>query len=474
MIAVADEGIRNISDDDQRKAKVFFDRARTVAATGQYDFAIMMYLEGLNIDPDCVEAHQELREVALRRKASGGGSLGMFDRAKVKTNTKDDKLNMLGHEKLLSYDPGETDYMIGLMQNAHRAGYVATVLWIGTELLRANAQAKKPDKKKFMILKDVYKELKQWTRAIEACGAARQVDPTDMDLSAELKNLSALETMGKGYQTATSFKDVQKDKDGQQRLMEAEKDVLTEDVLVRNIREAEAEYKANPNEPGKINKLAEALLRTEDFENENRAIEVLDDAFKRLNRFQFRQRLGQAKMEQMKRMERSLRQALTQTPDDEGLRQDWEQFVKEQREFELSEYVLWAEQYPTDLTLKYEMAARLFALRRYDEAIPLFQQSRLDPKKKNDATIALGRSFLEAGFADEAIETLQGVVDEYANTGDERSKLMYYWQGRAFEAKGVIDQAINRYSRVAQWEFKYRDVQQRIKDLRGKQKGEGK
>ncbi|MFI5379416.1 MAG: tetratricopeptide repeat protein [Tepidisphaerales bacterium] len=473
-MAEENQGYRNVSEEDQRKAKVFFDRARTVASTGQYDFAIMMYLEGLNIDPDCVEAHQELREVGLKRKASGGGSLGMFERAKVKTNTKDDKLNMLGHERLLSFDPGETDYMIGLMQNAHRGGYVATVMWIGPELLRANAQSKKPDKKKFIILKDIYKDLKQWTQAIEACSAAKQVDPGDMDLMAEIKNLSALETMRKGYDTATSFKDVVKDKDGQQRLMESQKDVLTEDVLVRHIRDAEAEFKVNPNEPGKINKLAEALLRTEDFENENRAIEVLDDAFKRLKRFQFRQRLGQAKMDQMKRMERSLRQALIETPDDEALRQDYEQYVKEQREFELAEYTLWAEQYPTDLTLKYEMAARLFALRRFDEAIPLFQQSRLDPKKKNDATIALGRCFLEAGFADEAIETLQQVIDEYANTGDDRSKLMYYWQGRAFEAKGVFDQAINRYSRVAQWEFKYRDVQQRVKDLRSKHKGEGK
>ena len=152
-----------MSDDDQRKAKVFFARARTVASTGQYDFAIMMYLEGLNIDPDCVEAHQELREVSLKRKASGGASLGMFDRAKTKTNTKDDKLNMLGHERLLSFDPGETDYMIGLMQNAHRGGYVATVLWIGPELLRANAQSKRPDKKKFLILKDIYKELSSGT-----------------------------------------------------------------------------------------------------------------------------------------------------------------------------------------------------------------------------------------------------------------------------------------------------------------------
>ena len=213
-------------------------------------------------------------------------------------------------------------------------------------------------------------------------------------------------------------------------------------------------------------KYADALFRTEDMENENLAIDVLQKAYDRTQRFAFRQRIGKAQMDQMRRMERSLRQQLQQAPNDPQLRADYEQFATEQREFELKEFTLWSEQYPTDLTLKYEMAARLFALKRYDEAIPLFQASRLDPKKKTESTIALGRSFLEAGFVDEAIETLQVIVDEYANKGDDASKLMYYWQGRAYEQKNQNDMALKRYSQVAQWEFTYRDVQQRIKKLR--------
>jgi tetratricopeptide (TPR) repeat protein len=463
---VADQDDRNISEEDRRKAKVFFDKARTVADTGQFDFAIAMFLDGLGIDPDCVEAHQALREVSLKRKASGGKGLGFFEKTKIKTNTGDDTQNMLGFEKRLAFDPGETDPMLGILQSALRAGYVATVMWIGPELLRANMQTRKPDKKKFVALKDAYKQLKQWTRAIEACQLAKQLDPEDMDLLEEIKNLSASETLAKGYDTAGSFQEVVKDRDAQQRLLEQDKDVVTEDVLERNIREAEAEFKAKPDEPGKINKYVEALLKTEDAEKENLAIEILEDAFKRLERFQFRQRLGQAKMDQMRRMERSLRQALQASPGDETLRRDYEQYLIQQREFELQEYTAWSEQYPTDLTLKYEIALRLFALKKFDEAIPMLQTARSDPKRKYDAATLLGRAFYEAGFLDEAVDTIQQVVDDYANAGDDRSKMMYYWLGRALEAKGVKDQALARYSKVAQWEFKYRDVQQRIKALR--------
>ena len=42
-----------------------------------------------------------------------------------------------------------------------------------------------------------------------------------------------------------------------------------------------AEYEAEPNEPGKINKYVDALRKTEQLEYENTAIEVLEDAFKR-------------------------------------------------------------------------------------------------------------------------------------------------------------------------------------------------
>ena len=66
-----------------------------------------MYLQGLSIDPENIDAHQTLREFSLS-KASGGKDMGMLEKMKVKTNTADEKANMLAAEKLLAYDPGNT------------------------------------------------------------------------------------------------------------------------------------------------------------------------------------------------------------------------------------------------------------------------------------------------------------------------------------------------------------------------------
>lgn len=467
------DGYRGVSPEDQEKARRFFDRGKTVADTGNYDYAIEMYISGLAIDPDCREAHDALRNIAMIRKASGGKDLGFMERTKLRRPTKDDRQNMLNAEKLLAYDPGNTDYMLSLLQSANRAGLFDTAAWIGPILLRANADSKSPEISKFLALKDVYKDLRQWKLATEACHYALRLRPDDMDLQTELKNLSAFVTMEEGkYQSGASFRDSMKDKDDQQRLIEESRDVVQEDVMVRRVREAEAEWKADPNEPGKIAKYVDALEQTEDAENENRAIEVLEEAYNRSKQFRYRQRVGKIKMTQMSRMERSLRQALQANPTDAQLKKDYEDFRREQFEFELGEFTLAAEAYPTDLALKYQMATRLFYLKRFDEAIPAFQLARADPKLKNDAQILLGRSFLEAGFVDEAIDTLHSVIEEYQLKGDERSKEMYYWEGRAQEEKGDIDQALKRYSQVFQWESTYRDVQVRIRNLRKKKKDE--
>ena len=51
--------------------------------------------------------------------------------------------------------------------------------------------------------------------------------------------------------------------------------------------------------------------------------------------------------------------------------------------------------------------------------------------------------------------------------GDEKSIDMHYWYAMSLEKKGDLPAALKNYSQVAQWNFNYRDVQARIKRLRG-------
>lgn len=462
-----DSGYHDIPEADRKKAEAFFEKATAVAGAAQYDFAIEMYIQGLAVDPESVDAHKALRDIALKRKVSGGKAMGMFDAMKLKRPSKDDKQNMLNAEKLLAYDPGNTDYMLSVVQNAARGGFYDTVLWMGPILLKANSEAKKPEFNKYIQLRDVYRSIRQWKLATEACQYAVNMKPDDMDLGRELRDLSAQTTINEGnYEGAGSFRKSVKDMAGQSKLMAEDRDIRTMDQMGSLIAAAEQEWQADPNEPSKLMKLVELLMKTELPDQENRAIELLENQYEKTKLFRYRQQIGRIKLAQLARMERSMRQEVAQSPGDEGLKTEYRNFLKDRAQQELDEYTLWSENYPTDLSLKYQIAVRLFQLGRHDEAIPMFQTARSDPKYRTEATIALGSSFLNAGFVEEAVDTFKALIDDYQLRGDQKSVDMHYMYGRSLEQKGEKAAAIKAYSQVAQWNFNYRDVQARIKKLR--------
>jgi tetratricopeptide (TPR) repeat protein len=237
-------------------------------------------------------------------------------------------------------------------------------------------------------------------------------------------------------------------------------------VMGRLINDAEAQYAADPNEPGKLMRLVDSLEKTEHPDYENRAIELLGEWHERTKQFRFRKRIGEINMRQWRRMDQGQREYLEQNKDDEQAKKDYLSFLTDKWEFELSEYQLWAQNYPTDMSFKYQAAERLFYLKRYDEAIPLLQESEQDAKYRTRARVYLGRAFFEYGLHDEAIDTLDGLIKEYQQKGDDMSKAMHYWSARAHEAKGENDLAIKLYSALVRMEFNFKDVQSRIRKLR--------
>ncbi len=459
------EGYRLISEEDQKKAATFFAKGQTLGQTGQYDYAIEMYLQGLNIDPEAIPAHQSLRDISMKRKASGGKGLGMTEKWKLKKG--DDKQNMLNAEKLLGYDPGDTDNMVTLMECAVKGGYFDTVMWIGAILLRANADSPKPDFNKYVKLKNAYMKINRWDKANDAIKYAVAMRPEDSDLAREARDIAATNAMKEGgYDKGGSFRDSVRDMDKQKDLMTQDTDVRTMDVLSRQILVAEEEWKAQPTDMGKLTKLVELLSKTEQVEQENRAIELLEGAYEQTKQYRFREAAGKIIMAQLGRMERSRRAEVAADPKNEAKIKDYQDFQRDRAERELQLYQEAAEAYPTDMSKKYNVGVRFFQLARYDEAIPIFQQARSDPKYKVASAVALGQCFLEAGFVDEAVDTLKDILDSYEIKNDAKYTEMQYWYGRALEKKNDIPTALKAYSSVAQSNFNYRDVQARIKRLR--------
>jgi tetratricopeptide (TPR) repeat protein len=455
------------------KAREFFKKGAEVAYALNYDYAIELFLDGLSIWPDALdEGHKPLREIALRRKEAGLKKSGLFgDSSKFKKSSgKNPKEAMLKAEYLLCKDPSNTDHMTSLVKAAAEGEYRQTALMFANLLFEYNRQKDKPSLQTYVLLRDVYIKIEAFARALQACQQALQLKPHDSDLENALRDLSAQTTMQQGkYDGQGDFRDSIKDRVNQEKLQSQEQILRSTDVKADIIEQARRDYQENPNIPGKINNLINALCDTEEEANEKEAIEILEKAYAESKQFRFKQHSGQIRIKQMTRKLRKLQTKLKNEPENQDLKKELIELSKESLVAELDHYKLSVANYPTDMALKYEYGKRLVRAQKYDDAIPVFQEARNDPRHRIASINFIGQCFYFKEWYADAIESFEMALEAVDDKEGAIAKELRYNLGRAYEADGNIEEALNCYRKVAQIDYNYQDVKDRVDALRKQQ-----
>ncbi len=225
------------------KAEVFFQRARKVADTRNYDYAIDMYLEGLHCAPDAVEkGHLPLHELAFARQANGGKKTSVVEKVK-KHGGKTPLQQMLNAEYLFAKDPDHLPYAEAILNAAVAGDYKKTVAWIADTVFQANTAAKKPSFNTYMLLKDSYESINQLDKAIVSCQCAARVDPENIDADDEIKRLTTDLTIARGkYDTQEDFRKAIKNRHAQEQHQAQQAIVKSDDYRVLAVEAARAEY----------------------------------------------------------------------------------------------------------------------------------------------------------------------------------------------------------------------------------------
>jgi len=441
------------------KGKVFFDRADEVAGTGNWDFAIELYLEGIAREPDELErGHKPLRNASLNRKAQGGKGPSMGEKLKRRPG-KDLLQNLVNAEYLLAKEPGSVGYMEQVLKAAEALKLPGVVKWICDILLEAQRQAPKPSGKVLLLLVQSYHDIEDYATAIQACQMARELAPNNPQLNDALTELTAKYTLQKGqYGQEGDFTKAVANMGRQRELIEKDRMVQSKTYVEQQIDRCREEYLASPTVAGKINAFVDALLKPDEEAFENEAIDVLAKAFKDTGAYQFKMRMGDIKIRQMTRRYRKLLE--------QGERQGAAAHLKEQLAFELEEYAERAQNYPTDLAVKYELGRRQLLAGQYDEAIASLQQAQRDPRRHVMAMNYLGQAFARKKWYREAAETFQRALA--AEVPEQREKELRYSLGDVLEQMGELEAARDQFSQVAQVEFNYKDVRERLEGLRKK------
>ena len=461
------------SKEDQAKAGKWFTRARELGDKRQFEYAIEYYVNGLEFWPDAVEeACKPLHGCAVARRQTGGKKPGLKDTMKRSMNDKDPKRAFLNAAWLFGHDPENADYMEGLARSASRLRAEESAQWAAGVCKRALENSPKAGPKQFQSLANLLEEIGD--RAAERGEVAFGVDTYQMgvellalwrnrttkDRNADnaLRDLSTKLTILRGkYQDGESFTDSIADKGAQKDLHDRQRSMQSEDRVVQLVAKAEETFRENPDDPQALNRLIDLLTRRENEDDERRAIGIVVGEYKRTGEYRHKHRADDVRMKQLGR---KVREA-TKAGDQEAAKEAQVASLR----FDLSVFKERVERYPTDNRVKFEYGVRLVKAGRFDDAIPLFQAARADPKNRTACGMYLGRCFYRKGYFPQAISALEQELAEHEFSDDELAKAMLYWLGRSHESAGQTEAARETYGKILQLDYNYRDVRVKLDNL---------
>jgi tetratricopeptide (TPR) repeat protein len=457
------------------KAQRFFERAQTVHDATNYDYAMNCWLSGLRFDPGSMAGLEGFFK-----------SAGAYMNAGAKGPSKENLRAFSGRTPLERYlyalldwsgKPFEAAHAVDAVKQAAGLGLSGPTAWIAERALGAVMRDKKPRKDHFLAILEATKKVERWDLAVQAGEAAVRMDPADGKLAADVRNLSANATMTKGGFDQTGqqggFRSNVRDAEKQKRLEEESRVTRTDEVQARLIATAKGDYLGAPQDRPLINKYVQLLLERDAPEDQEEALRVLDKAHADLKEFRFREMADALRLKQFKRSLRRLKEAAEAPGAPESAAAEFRAKVREYAEADLRAAEAQSAAYPTDLTRRFELGKKYFALGKYEEAIGALQEAKADPKNRSAALTVLGQAFQKIGWNDEAVETLRAALGMHSNqddvTGMElRYALMLSLMARAAEMSSLSD-AEDSYkiaASIAIQQINYKDIRARRDEIK--------
>jgi tetratricopeptide (TPR) repeat protein len=456
-------------------AKKFFDHARTVHETGNYEYAVQSWLSGMKLDPTSVD-----------------GLLGFFasldkflqETGGKKPVSKEVVKNIGGNNDLDKYlravlewgqKASDAALAVRAFEGAVKMGVEEPAKWIGERALAWTLKQPKPRKELLIKVCDGLEKIGVFEKAIIAAEEAMKLDPSDGPLAARVRSLAARATMTKGgYDKAGpgGFRQNVRDSDKQRMLEESDRVVQTGESLDRLITAAEQELKSRPDDIPTREKFCRYLMQRGTPDDEELAHATLMEAYEATNQFRFRELAGDIRIKQARRRLAEAKRAAEEKLGDAERMTAFHAAIKGLKELEVEELQLRAEAYPTDIGKKYELGTAFFRAERFEEAIPLFQEAQGDPRFRGKAHLALAECFYRMQWIDEAIQTYRTAVDSRDLMPEQLMELQYGLM-RALQAKaeGERDQpsaeeAEKIASGIAIKNLAYKDIRGRREALK--------
>lgn len=458
-------------------ARKFFERAKTVHDATNFEYAMTLWLNGLRHDPRSMDGIKGFFDSATSFLGTKEGAKGPSRDTMNQFTGRGDVDRYLGYLLAAGSKPSDTASWVKAAEIGLKLGVRDAASWLAQRGLLAATNDKRPRKEHFVSLMETLQQLEKYDLAVRAGEAGVRLDPSDGKLAQRVKNISAESTMTRGGYDQTGqaggFRANVRDAGEQQRLEEEGRIVKTEDVMERLIATAKGEYEAAPSDRAAVRKYIERLLERSRPEDEKIAHDVAKKAYEETKEFSFKQRANSIKLKAARRKLEKLRLAAEAPGADETSKEQFELFRKQLDEAEMHDLEERAANYPSDLSIQFEVGRKYFDQGRWEDAIAKFQMAKNDPKQRAKVLNYLGLSFQQIGWHDEAIETLRQAIEAHNNAADDTGMTLRYGLlmsllSRAEDQSDLAnaEEAYKIASSIAIQNISYKDIRTRREELK--------
>jgi tetratricopeptide (TPR) repeat protein len=460
-------------NDLPRELRMLFTKGSDALSRENFDYAIEMFTQILAREPTVYDCRKALRTAQLRKAGGGGGML-----KKMWSNASSSPMVAKG-QLALRKDPVEALQIAEQILNsdaqnsgAHRIIVEAATAMemprtavMSLEILAGNSPKDREVAIKFANILADTGEVVRGEKILSELSASY---PGDTELSQALKNLSARRTMQKGGYDALadgkgSFRDILKDKDEAVALEQEQRQVKTEDVTARLIKEYEERLPKEPNNLKLLRSLAELYTQKKQFDaslaiwervkgSEGGADPSVDKGI-------------------ADNMLRKYDQQISQLdPTAADYAQQTAKLQAEKQAYQLAECQKRSERFPTDLQIRFELGQLYFQAGKINEAIQEFQKAQSNPNRKVKALSYLGQCYARKNMNDLATRTFENALKEKL-VWDEEKKDLTYNLGAVLEKMGRRDDAKRQFEEIFGVDSSYKDVQKKIDGYYGEESG---
>ncbi len=388
------------------------------------DYALTCFANGIRLDPSPMSAHEAMFAAAIKYtgKPAAGKEIRKIDGSHPVEKFAAAEFAWM---KDLNSAPLAVKFLEASVKARQWAAEVGR--WHCPRILAVLRRQKKPSKTMFLAAKDLFPELTAWDEALAAGMDALTLDPGDVNLENELKDISAQRAMDQGrYEEAAGeeggFRKFVKDPEKQRELGEAGSIAGGLDVAGRNIERARKEYEQSPEVPDVINQYAQLLRALATPETLDQAYAIFMKGHTVTGQYRFRASAGDIRVSQARAKVTALQDKLDQPGSNSELQAEIDAARSELLDLQHTEYTARIKEYPTDRLIKQQLGEVLFELGKFDDAMQCFQEAKDDPKLRVRATHMLGRSFAAETWHDDAIKEFKEAL-ERVEPGDKETEL---------------------------------------------------